>query len=218
VIITLQKQKTSLTFDRIFKTGQGFVAGMNLTPRAVRDSAFLGLESKRMTMNAAHSCMTHIGEDATRLTAKHYGLTVSGKLEPCTHCGMAKARQSNISKTTDARSQIKGERLFIDLSWTQEPSYGGTMFWLLVMDDFSGYVLSYFLKNKDAVSETIIELIRNLKHQKTTVRIIRCDNAGEHLTLQDECRALGLGIRFVFTSRNTSQHNGRIERKFQTLY
>jgi hypothetical protein len=64
VIVTLQKNKTRLTFDRIFKTGQGFVAGVNLAPKTVRDSAFLGLETKRMTMNAAHSCMTHIGEDS----------------------------------------------------------------------------------------------------------------------------------------------------------
>jgi hypothetical protein len=110
VVITLQKNKIRLTFDRIFKTGQGFVAGVNLAPKAVRDSAFLGLETKRTTMNAAHSCMTHIGEDATRLTAKHCGLTVSGKLDPCTHCGMAKARQSNLSKTTDNRYQKPNQR------------------------------------------------------------------------------------------------------------
>jgi hypothetical protein len=38
---------------------------------------------------------------------------------------MAKARhQSNLSKTTYIKSQIKGERLFIELSWKQHPSYG----------------------------------------------------------------------------------------------
>jgi transposase InsO family protein len=160
-----------------------------------------------------------IGADATRLTAKHYGLTVSGKLEPCTHCGMAKARQTNLAKSTDVRSQIKGERLFIDLSWTLQPSYGGTKYWLLVMDDLTGYVWSFFLKTKDEVAETVLALRRRrLQHQKITVKYIRCDNAGEHLTLQDRCNEEGLGITFEFTSRNTPQHNGRIERKFQTLY
>ena len=130
VIITVTKNNTKLCFDRIFKTGKGFVAGVNLIPKTVKENALLGLESKKMTVNAAHNCMTHVGEEATRLTAKHYGLTVSGKMEPCTHCGMAKARQSNLLKTTNVKSKIKGERIFIDLSWTQKPSYGGTRFWL----------------------------------------------------------------------------------------
>ena len=148
--MTLAKNQTRLIFDRIFKTGQGFVAGVNLVPKPVRENAMLGLQSKRISMNAAHSCMSHVGEEATRNTAKYYGLTVAGKLDPCTPCGLAKARQKNLAKITDVKSQQRGERLFLDLSWTRQPSYGGSRYWLLIMDDFTGYVWTYFLKEKSA--------------------------------------------------------------------
>ena len=36
-------------------------------------------------------------------------------MDPCIHCGIAKARQNNLVKFTDIKSQIKGARLFIDL-------------------------------------------------------------------------------------------------------
>ena len=57
-----------------------------------------------------------------------------------------------------------------------------------------------------------------LKQKGIIVKYIRCDNAGEHLTLQQQCLQKGLGIEFEFTSRSTPQHNGKIERKFQTLF
>ena len=93
VIMTLAKNQTKLIFERIFKTGQGFVAGVNLVPKPVRENAMLGLQSKRINMNAAHSCMSHVGEEATRNTAKYYGLTVAGKLD-------AKSNRNIIPKKT----------------------------------------------------------------------------------------------------------------------
>ena len=219
VIITLHKSGTHVTFDRIFPTGKGFVTGVNLLPKIMHDeNATIGLESKKVNVNMAHGFMTHVGEAYTRLTAKYYGLTVTGIMAPCHHCGLAKARQSNLSKTTDVKSQIKGERLYINLSWTNKPSYGGSKFWLLVMDDCTDFLWSYFLKEKSDLAKTIMNLLLDLKQKGIIVKYIRCDNAGEHLTLQQQCLQKGLGIEFEFTSRSTPQHNGKIERKFQTLF
>jgi hypothetical protein len=50
------------------------------------------------------------------------------------------------------------------------------------------------------------------------VRYIRCDNAGENIALQRECEKAGLGIQFEFTAPGTPQQNGRVERKFATLW
>ena len=55
------------------------------------------------------------------------------------------------------------------------------------------------------------------KH-KTTVKYIRCDNAGENGSLERECAKQGLGIQFEYTGPGTPQFNGRVERKFATLY
>ena len=48
----------------------------------------------------------------------------------------------------EKRSKIPGERLCFDVSSVKARSFGGAKFWLLVMDDATGYSWSYFLKQK----------------------------------------------------------------------
>ena len=50
------------------------------------------------------------------------------------------------------------------------------------------------------------------------VKFIRCDNAGENQTAEALCKQEGLGIIFEYTAPNTPQQNGRVERRFATLY
>ena len=64
----------------------------------------------------------------------------------------------------------------------------------------------------------MVNLIKHLEKLGIIVKYIRCDNAGEHLTFKEDSIRKGMGLTFEFTSRSTPQHNGRVERKFQTLY
>jgi hypothetical protein len=41
-------------------------------------------------------------------------------------------------------SSIRGEPLYIDISSMQETNFGGSKFWVLIIDDFSSYCWSYF--------------------------------------------------------------------------
>ena len=50
------------------------------------------------------------------------------------------------------------------------------------------------------------------------VQIIRCDNAGENLTLQQELIKDGIDVTFEFVAPHTPQHNGVAERAFATFY
>ena len=61
--------------------------------------------------------------------------------------------------------------------------------------------------------------IRNLKATfGISVKIIRCDNAGENQSFEVTSKQEGLGLIFEYTAPNTPQQNGRVERKFQTLF
>ena len=75
---------------------------------------------------------------------------------------------------------VPGERLAFDVSSIKSRSYGGAKFWLLVMDDCTGFIWSHFLKHKSQVKDKMVELIKHLKmkfgHQ---VKFLRCDNAEE---------------------------------------
>jgi hypothetical protein len=50
------------------------------------------------------------------------------------------------------------------------------------------------------------------------VKTIRCDDAGENKALENRCIQEQLGIDFEYTGPGTPQFNGRVERKFATLY
>ena len=60
----------------------------------------------------------------------------------------------------------------LNISWTNKPSYGGTKYWALVMDDCTGFLWSYFLKEKDELSPNIIALIKHLKTFNINVKCI----------------------------------------------
>ncbi|MCP4746914.1 MAG: transposase family protein [Desulfobacteraceae bacterium] len=75
------------------------------------------------------------------------------------------------------------------------------------------------MKNKRNVKDEILALIKQLNAKFCiTVIYIRCDNEGENLALEKACEQEGLGITFEYTAPNTPQQNGRVERKFATLY
>ena len=78
---------------------------------------------------------------------------------------------------------------------------------------------SYFLQEKSETSERVIDLVKHLKASNNVkVNIIRCNNAGENISLQKECKQEGLGITFQFTALYTPQHNRSVERSFATSY
>ena len=50
------------------------------------------------------------------------------------------------------------------------------------------------------------------------VKHFRCDNSGENKEFCNSLQKHDFKITFEFTAPNTPQQNGRIERKFVTLY
>ncbi len=117
------------------------------------------------------------------------------------------------------KSETPGERLFIDISHPQSRSFGGSQYWLLIVDDATDYCFSIFLKSKDQLGSAMIGLIKELKvNQDIIVCKIRCDNSGENIAFKNKAKEEGLGLNFEFMARQTPQQNGRIERKYATLF
>jgi hypothetical protein len=75
------------------------------------------------------------------------------------------------------------------------------------------------LKQKSETKDIMIALIKELQQAYgIEVKTIWCDNSGENNALQKSCKQEGLGIVFEYTAPNTPQQNGRVERRFPTLY
>ena len=47
---------------------------------------------------------------------------------------------------------------------------------------------------------------------------MRCDDAGENKALEDHCNHVGINVSFEYSGPRTPQRNGKVERKYQTLY
>jgi transposase InsO family protein len=87
-----------------------------------------------------------------------------GNFEVCADCAKAKAQQRNRPKGNNTvHAKHNGERLFMDISSIKTTSYGGSKYWLLVVDDKTDYLWSYFLKHKSETKYKICALVLELK-------------------------------------------------------
>jgi hypothetical protein len=90
----------------------------------------------------------HTGDNVIRRTTSFYGLKLIGTKVVCEFCTIAKAKQASITKMLSEKSEIPGERFFIDISSIKGESFGSSKSWLIVLDDSTDFGLSFFLQAK----------------------------------------------------------------------
>ena len=81
----------------------------------------------------------------------------------------------------------------------------------------SGMIWSRFSKNKSDLKDEVIIVIKNIQ-SRNPISFIRCDNSGENKSLDQALDPLFIPLTFEYTPRDNPQHNGVVERKYQTLY
>ena len=220
----------TIVFDRRIKTRDGWVAGVEVIP-LTDETAKLGEEKSKkvaaagstkmqsIDVNVLHEMLGHPCEATTRATGKLMNKKVTGTFKPCENCLLGKAKRAKISKAPQKSSTVPGGRISLDISSPKPKSIGGKHHWLLVVDECTDFCWSYFLKKKSELKDRVIELFKELKNKHgVTVKTVRLDNSGENNAFEQACKQEGLGIKFEYTAPGTPQQNGRVERKFQTLY
>jgi hypothetical protein len=80
---------------------------------------------------------------------------------------------------------FNSERLYIDISSIAERSFGGVMFWALIIDDYSDYCWSFILKRKSHLKEKVKTLLTDLNIAGLNIKFIRCD-AGENVSMKSD--------------------------------
>jgi hypothetical protein len=66
----------------------------------------------------------------------------------------------------------------LDISSIRGKSYGGSCFWVLIVDDYTDYCWSIVLKTKGILKVKVMTLLTDLKIAGIEVKIIRCDDSG----------------------------------------
>jgi hypothetical protein len=129
-----------------------------------------------------------------------------------------KARQKNVKKEWKGGSQIFGERLYIDISSIKNESYSASKFWALIVNNYTDYCWTLFLKYKSDLKDKMFTLLSDSKIAGIEVKYIRCDDYGENKALYLACRSNGYLMKFEFSGPRTPQRHDKVERKLQTLY
>jgi hypothetical protein len=174
-----------------------------------------------MTFDKFHGLMGSPNNSVLKQTAKSHNIQLTDIHHgPCQHCPKAKIRMKNIPNENDNITTKKGEFLLIDISWIGTATYAGNRYWLLVMDEYTKFLWSFFLKTKDETKHNVINLILDLQKDKIIkVTFICYDNSGENKDIQQEnIQIPKIKIQFKFAAPDTPQQNGKIERQFVTLY
>jgi hypothetical protein len=60
---------------------------------------------------------------------------------------------------------VKGERSMIDISWFKPESLAKNRYWLLIMDEYTNFLWSNFMKTKDEQVSIIIKHIKLLQNE-----------------------------------------------------
>ena len=210
--------RASMKFDRMIPSGSSWLMGIKV--HRVYDEAHAAMEAgKSITATKLHLMTGHTGEHLLKPTANYMKLKLVGRLPPCEACAKAKIRQRNVQKKKIKKMPTKpGYRVFIDISSFKQVSRGGNKHWLIVVDEFSDYTHSFFLKKKSDQIKILPMWIKGIakKHRIENKRI-RLDNSGENKSMQKECDKQNLGIIFEFTAPGTPQQNSVAERRIPTL-
>jgi transposase InsO family protein len=64
-------------------------------------------------------------------------------------------------------------------------SFAANRYWLLVMDDYTNFIWSFFVKNKNDGADTMITFLLQLQ-KETKLKFIRWDNSGENNQFQTD--------------------------------
>ena len=78
--------------------------------------------------------------------------------------------------------------------------------------------MSRFIRKKDNLKEEGLNLFKKILAMNIQVRMLRMDNAKQNKLIKKILEAEEFNINFQYTTAGTPQQNGRVERKFATLY
>ena len=113
------------------------------------------MNNKRCYLLSLYQCIGHPSEDKTKATGPKLGLKMRGTMREYKGCGLGKMRQKNVSKEQVSRAKNIGDRMFIDISSITHKSTGGANFWALLMDDYSGFLINSFPREKSNLSRLV---------------------------------------------------------------
>ena len=120
---------------------------------------------KKMDYGTAHDRLGHMGEAATRKTAKSLGWVITeGPARVCESCALAKSKRKAVPQVTMMdKLADSGKRVYLDMSLIRGASPDqkiGRPNWRLIVDETTRFKISHFFMSKDGMVEPTINLFK----------------------------------------------------------
>ncbi|GJR03552.1 retrovirus-related pol polyprotein from transposon TNT 1-94 [Tanacetum coccineum] len=171
-----------------------------------------------------HRRLSHLNFDYITLLSKKEVVTGLPKLkyvkdQLCSSCEMSKAKRGSFKTKAIPSSKGRINLLHMDLcSLMRVASINGKKYIMVIVDDYSRYTWTLFLRSKDETPEVLKDFLtmiqRNLQAQVISVRTDRGTeflNKTLHAYFKEE------GIEHQTSTPRTPEQNGVVERRNRTL-
>lgn len=148
------------------------------------------------------------------------GLNVVGSTshkEDCTACIIGKMSRLPFPKGRTRAGQVGGIVHSDLVGPFQVATPNGKLYYVIFKDDYSGYKVAYFMKNKSETEECFKEYMEKMfTETRQCPRILRSDNGGEYTSNSFRKWLSTKGIIHQTSAANTPQQNGVSERDNRT--
>nr|GFA60429.1 retrovirus-related Pol polyprotein from transposon TNT 1-94 [Tanacetum cinerariifolium] len=135
-----------------------------------------------------HLRLSHLNFDTINLLSKNDIVVGLPKLKfikdhLCSSCELGKVKQKSFHTKLSPSSKRRLQLLHIDLCGPMRvASINGKRYVLVIVDDYSRYTWTHFLRSKVEIPEVLIDFLRLVQRGlQAQVRVVRTDNGTEFL-------------------------------------
>nr|GEX17061.1 hypothetical protein [Tanacetum cinerariifolium] len=171
-----------------------------------------------------HRPLSHLNFDTINLLSKNDIVVGLPKLKfikdhLCSSCELGKAKQKSFQSKTTPSSKRQLQLLHMDLCGPMRvASINGKRYVLVIVDDYSRYTWTHFLRSKDETPEVLIDFLRLVQRGlHAQVRTIRTEKGMEFMNQTLHAYFAFEGILHQTSVARTSEQNGVVKRWNRTL-
>nr|GEW31558.1 hypothetical protein [Tanacetum cinerariifolium] len=171
-----------------------------------------------------HRRLSYLNFDTINLLSKNDIVVGLPKLKfikdhLCSSCELGKAKQKSFHTKLTPSSKRRLQFLHIDLcGHMRVASINGKRYVLVIVDDYSRYTWTYFLRSKDETPEVLIDFLRLVQRGlQAQVRVVRTDKGTEFLNQTLHAYFTAEWILHQTSVARTPEQNNVVERRNCTL-
>nr|GEZ71368.1 retrovirus-related Pol polyprotein from transposon TNT 1-94 [Tanacetum cinerariifolium] len=168
--------------------------------------------------------VSHLNFDTINLLSKNDIVVGLPKLKfvkdhLCSSCELGKSKQKSFHTKLTPSSKRRLQLLHMDLCGTMRvASINGKRYVLVIVEDYSRYTWTHFLRSKDETPEVLIDFLRLIQRGlQAQVRVVRTDKGTEFLNQTLHAYFAAEGILHQMSVARTPEQNGVVERQNRTL-